>query len=138
MRTNQIKVFAAIAVFISVSACGTNENDNVRSAEKAPDRSRDADRTDLTLGEVDNEMAERGGNIVQAECQRCHAGPAGSGDAIALDAAFDRHDPQWLMDFMMNREIDAEGSDADCHVRKTGEGLSRDEARQVLEYMRTI
>jgi hypothetical protein len=84
-------------------------------------------------------MAERGSAIVQAECQRCHAGPSGAGEAIALDAAFDRHDPEWLMDFMMNREVDAESSaDAECHVRRAGEGLSRDEARQVLEYMRTI
>jgi len=97
----------------------------------------------LTLGAINQAMADQGAVIFKAKCSSCHkptkkyVGPAPLG-------IFDRRNPEWIM----NMILDPEGMVANDPVAKelltrylapmANQNLTEDEARAVLEYFRTL
>jgi cytochrome c5 len=99
---------------------------------------------DITLGEVDHPMAEKGKTTYDVKCQACHSlgenrivGPGWKG-------IMTKRKPEWIMNMIMNTEAmlsedpEAQKMLEQCLVRMPDQNLTMDEARQVLEYMRTL
>ena len=99
---------------------------------------------DITLGDIDNGMAEKGKTTYDVKCQACHSmgenrvvGPGWKGIAT-------RRKPEWIMNRIVNTDaMLAEDPEAlrqleQCLVRMPNQNLSMEEARQILEFMRTL
>lgn len=101
------------------------------------------DHVELAL-EIDQEMAARGQEIYKNKCTACHkpdkrfVGPAQKG-------VLDRRTPEWVMNMILNPEvmIQKDPLAKDLLIEFNGspmanQSLTREEARAVLEYFRTL
>ncbi len=99
---------------------------------------------DITLGEVDHMMAEKGKTTYDVKCQACHStgenrivGPGWKGITT-------RRQPEWIMNMIMNTDAmlsedpEAQKMLEQCLVRMPNQNLTKDDARQLLEFMRTL
>lgn len=99
---------------------------------------------DLDLGAVDNAMAEKGKTTYDVKCQACHSlgenrvvGPGWKGITT-------RREPAWIMNMILNVDVmlsddpEAQKLLEQCLVRMPNQNLNKDEAREVLEFMRTL
>jgi mono/diheme cytochrome c family protein len=99
---------------------------------------------DITLGDIDPAAVERGKTTYDVKCQACHStGPnrvVGPGWAKITE----RRQPDWIMNMMLNidamLEADPEAQKGleECLVRMPNQGLSKEQGREVLEFMRTL
>ena len=97
----------------------------------------------VTLGELDTEMAKRGEEIYILKCTACHApdteklGPAPVG-------ILERRTPEWIMNMILNPEEMAmkdpigRGMLMKYNTVMANQGLTEEDARAVLEYFRTL
>ncbi len=100
--------------------------------------------TSVDLGEIDQALAEEGKQIYESMCTACHKvdkkfiGPAPKG-------LLERRTPEWIMNMILNPDemttkdpiakqllIEANGSPM------ANQNLTEDQARKVLEYIRTL
>lgn len=98
--------------------------------------------TSITLGEIDQKMAEEGKAIFLAKCSACHkiskrvVGPA-------LVGVTERRTPEWIMNMILNPEkMVAENPIAKALLAEylapmANQNLTEAEARLILEYFRT-
>ncbi|MBK6754200.1 MAG: cytochrome c [Flavobacteriales bacterium] len=99
---------------------------------------------DLNLGDIDPGLAEKGRLTYDVKCQACHTltdkrvvGPGWQGITT-------KRKPEWIMnmivhtDAMLESDAEAQKMLEECLVRMPNQNLSHDEARQVLEFMRTL
>jgi mono/diheme cytochrome c family protein len=97
--------------------------------------------TEITLGPLDRAMAERGEKTFEGKCSACHkmdekyVGPA-------LGKVTERRTPAYIMNMILNpegmytRHPVAKQLLAEHLTQMPNLGLSRDEAREVVEYLR--
>jgi mono/diheme cytochrome c family protein len=153
-------LFAAFSLF---AACGGGESGStaadrykVPASEGTSEASTTADNAgaaskpgmitdaDLALGDIDKAMVEKGKTTYDVKCQACHSvgenrvvGPGWKGITT-------KRQPSWIMNMIMNIDVMlAEDPEAqklleECLVRMPNQNLSKDEAREVLEFMRTL
>jgi len=101
------------------------------------------DKVDLSPN-LDKAMAEKGKAVAGVKCLSCHkttdeklVGPGWKG-------VTSRHEPHWIMNFitnpdpMIDKDPKVQAQLEICLVRMPNQGLSDDEARNILEYMREI
>ncbi len=98
--------------------------------------------TSLTLGEIDQKMADEGKAIFLAKCSACHkiskrvVGPA-------LAGVTERRTPEWIMNMILNPEkMVVENAAAKKLLEEylapmANQNLTETEARLILEYFRT-
>lgn len=98
----------------------------------------------VTLGDIDNAMAQKGEEVFKANCTACHKvdkkfiGPAMTG-------VVDRRAPEWIMNMILDPErmvkedpiakqllMDHNGSPM------ANQGISEEDSRALLEYFRTL
>ncbi len=99
----------------------------------------------VTLGaDIDQAMATKGGEVFKSKCTACHKigkkfiGPAPNG-------IFERRSPEWIMNMILNPdEMVKKDSDAKALLMEyngspmANQNLTEEEARNVLEYFRTL
>ncbi len=91
---------------------------------------------------LDQSMVSNGKNIYEVKCMSCHklnderiVGPG-------FEGVTNRRTPEWIMNFVTNTDEMIEKDTAaqrmleQCLVRMPNQGLSDDDARHVLEYLR--
>jgi cytochrome c len=128
-----------LAAVIAVIACGPG----VTSAGDPPSDDKGIGPIkEVKLGPIDRNLADRGKGIYAERCAACHdldkelAGPA-------LGNVLGRATPEFVMNMILNTaEMTAKDETIKAQVEKFGmpmppPGLSEDEARAVLEYLRT-
>lgn len=99
---------------------------------------------DLTLGDIDNAMAEKGKTTYDVKCQACHSVGANRVVGPGWKGVTERRKPEWIMNMIMNVDVmlsddpEAQKLLEECLVRMPNQNLSKDEAREVLEFMRTL
>ncbi len=98
--------------------------------------------TSITLGEIDQKMADEGKAIFNLKCTACHKiskrliGPS-------LVGVTTRRSPEWIMNMILNPEVMvakdpiAKKLLAEYIAPMANQNLTETEARQVLEYFRT-
>lgn len=99
---------------------------------------------DITLGEIDPAMAEKGRSTYDVKCQACHSTGPNRVVGPGWKGITERRKPEWIMNMILNIDVmletDAEAQKGleECLVRMPNQGLSKEEGREVLEFMRTL
>lgn len=119
------------------AAASTNSNDPMQNKGIGPVKS-------ITLGNLDQAMADEGQKIYIAKCSACHKseekfiGPAPKG-------IMERRSPEWIMNMILNPEEMVKSDPIakqlllDFNLAPmANQHLTQDEARKILEYFRTL
>ncbi len=157
-----MKKFAILTAFLAVLiSCGDKEKKDQDSnqdeivvpageqtagsaADYDPNRGEGKyDKVDLSPN-LDKALASKGEEVSNVKCLSCHkitderlVGPGWAG-------LTERRTPQWIMNFitnpdpMIDKDPELQAQLEICLVRMPNQGLSDDEARGILEYMRKI
>lgn len=155
-RLSNLLIITAMVGFLA-SCGGSSENKDAASeestsevqsmVEEAPDPMENkgiGPISSVTLGELNQEMADLGAEKFKALCSACHKvdkkfiGPSPQG-------VLDRRSPEWVMNMIMNPEemiqndpiakqllIDFNGAPM------ANQNVSEEDARAILEYFRTL
>lgn len=150
------KLFIIITVALTVYACGNNDSPNTKtdqtaSATETPTKSDyDPNRGEgkfssenVVLGaSLDQAMVANGEKIQSVKCSSCHkltdeklVGPGWKG-------VTERRKPEWIMNFitnpdpMIDKDPQVQAALELCLVRMPNQGLTDDDARNILEFMR--
>lgn len=165
---NIIKSLAAIAIVTLISCGGKEEKkeDSIQIGQKpatetpveesAASSTKASETIDLTnkgigpikslelASTIDQAMAAKGMEVYKTKCMACHKpdkkfiGPAPTG-------IFERRTPEWIMNMILNpEEMTQKDPLAKALLMEfngspmANQGLTEEEARQVLEYFRTL
>jgi len=152
------KLFLTALLLSLVVACGKKENQTEESSSAsdptvtegpaADPSSYDPKRgegkfTTVELGAaLDQAMATKGEEVAGVKCTSCHkmtdeklVGPGWKG-------VTERRKPEWIMNFitnpdpMIDKDPEVQAQLEICLVRMPNQGLTDDDARHILEYMR--
>ena len=150
-RAYIVLLFALFSVLI-VRCSSNNTKENENKETPSGNLMKEADETkDEGIGKfkniqlthpLDESMIAKAGPIFNAKCFACHkltneklVGPGWKG-------VTDRRTPQWIMNFvtntsvMLDSDLVAQKMLVTCLVRMPTQGLTDDEARDMLEFMR--
>lgn len=156
MSTSTKKIAIAVMVLSLTAACGGGNDAPSAGPPGAPTLEKESagggegskakllTEADVTLGDIDAGMAEKGKTTYDVKCQACHSmgenrvvGPGWKGITT-------RRKPEWIMNMIVNTDAmlaedpEAQRQLEQCLVRMPNQNLSMEEARQVLEFMRTL
>ncbi len=156
MHLNKITLIVALIISVSFVACGggsdssdSTNNDDSQSMYQQEDRVDPMKEkgvgpiTSVELGPIDEAMAAEGEAIYNSKCTSCHkpnekyVGPAHKGITK-------RRTPEWIMNMILNPENMlandpiAKQLQGDYLSPMANQNLTEDEARKVLEYLRTL
>ncbi len=99
---------------------------------------------DLKLGDIDPVMTEKGKTTYDVKWQACHSTGPNRIVGPGWQGLTTKRKPEWIMnmivhtDAMLETDAEAQKMLEECLVRMPNQNLSHDEAREVLEYMRTL
>ncbi len=155
--------YLALAVIaFSMTSCGggsektaSNDSESTAAPAKAEEPKADDSMIDLTnkgigpitsveLGDLDQGMADAGKQIFDSFCVACHKA---NEDFIgpAPKDILKRRSPEWVMNMILNpAEMTAKDPIAIQLLKEAngvpmvGQGLTEEQARQLLEYFRTL
>ena len=152
----QRKPFLVIALLTSCTlffaACNSEEKPKETTTTKAQETATNQPEvhgTEVKPGDItlttplNQEWVKTGKGIYDLKCQSCHkltderlVGPGWSG-------VTKRREPHWIMnmitnvDMMLETDPEAQKLLEQCLVRMPNQNLSKDESRQVIEFMRS-
>lgn len=155
MITKKLAGIATLAALITITACGGGGSESTPSGPpgaSGPAPTGDTGKStaklikasDITLGDIDQGMVEKGRSIYDVKCQACHSLGENRVVGPGWKGVTERRKPEWIMNMMLNIDVmletdeEAQRQLEECLVRMPNQGLSKDEGRQVLEFMRTI
>lgn len=99
---------------------------------------------DIKLGDIDQAMVEKGKATYDVKCQACHSMGENRVVGPGWKGIMTKREPAWIMnmvvhtDAMLATDAEAQKMLEECLVRMPNQNLSMDEAREVLEFMRTL
>jgi cytochrome c len=154
MKLNKIFVSGIMLSMVFLLSCGGGES---KKTEEMPQPGQKTEEVanpmeDIGIGpvksitlsdKVDEAMAQKGNQVYQEKCKSCHneykkyIGPAPVG-------VLKRRSPEWVMNMILNpEEMVQKDPIAKGLIRiyaspMANQHLTQDEARQVLEYFRTL
>lgn len=158
MRKLTVLISASFVTMMLINACGSGENTSqdatTTSTEQAATKEADPssydpnrgegkfDASNVTLGAIDHELAEKGEKIANTKCFSCHkvtdeklVGPGWKG-------VTERRNPHWILNFitnpdpMISKDPKVQADLELCLVRMPNQNLADEEARSILEFMR--
>ena len=98
---------------------------------------------EVTVGPVDQALAKQGAAVFEGKCSACHK-PAERYVGPALGGITERRTPAYVMNMILNPEgmytkhPEARKLLAEYMTQMPNVGASRDDARAILEYLRTM
>lgn len=149
----QITTLAVLLIgLFSFIACGDNSNkaDTTKEPAAEPTATDQPEihgtmikEGDITVGTpLDQQMVAAGKNIYDMKCQSCHKLTDERVVGPGWKDVTKRRTPVWIMnmvtnvDMMLETDPEAQKLLEQCLVRMPNQNISKDEARQVLEFMR--
>ncbi|MEQ8813105.1 MAG: c-type cytochrome [Imperialibacter sp.] len=157
MKKYFLKAFIfALPLSIILVSCGETKKKDISDFQAKPTEQETAKASDplenkgigpvksITLGEVDQALADAGKAIFDANCTACHKvdkkfiGPSPK-DILS------RRSPEWVMNMILNPEVMIQEDPIGKQLLAEANGapmanqnLTEEQARQVLEYFRTL
>jgi hypothetical protein len=153
----KLALLAAFAISTIIISCGGGgQKEEVQSNETAIASGQESDIPDydpkrgegkfdesnVTLGPIDEAMANKGEAISGTKCTSCHkltdeklVGPGWKG-------VTSRRTPHWIMNFitnpdpMIDKDPEVQAQLELCLVRMPNQSLAGEDARQIVEFMR--
>jgi mono/diheme cytochrome c family protein len=149
LKVTVIAIFAAL-----ITSCGGEGKKDEKATTPVEEQKTAVEETDpmknkgvgpitsVTLGEIDQKMADEGKAIFTLKCTACHkiskrlVGPA-------LAGVTERRTPEWIMNQILNpeemvlKDPIAKKLLAEYIAPMANQGLTEAEARKILEYFRT-
>ena len=98
----------------------------------------------VTVGAIDNAMAEEGKKVFEAKCTACHKTTEEKYVGPGLKGVTQRRKPEWIMNQILNpaemtqKDPTAKYLLATHLTQMTNQNLTQDDARKVLEYFRKL
>ena len=148
------KSFLLILSFVLVIACGKKEESGSDlSAPTTEEGVSDASKYDPNRGEgkhdsvdlgtgLDLAMAKKGAEVAEVKCTSCHKMTDEKLVGSGWKGVSERRKPEWIMNFitnpdpMIDKDPEVQAQLEICLVRMPNQGVSDDEAREIVEYMR--
>lgn len=146
----RMRRLAVLLVLLTLGACGGGESaeEGDRIAQNGGLSKEQMEHgigpvQDLDLGDLDVALAARGGDVFTMKCSACHkandryVGPA-LGDVLT------RREPEYVMNMMLNpaemleKHPEARKLLAEYMTPMPNQNLTQDDARAVLEYLRSL
>ncbi len=100
--------------------------------------------TSITLGDIDPKMVKEGEKVYKEKCTACHK-PKEKFIGPAQFGVIERRSPEWIMNMILNPEVMIKKDPIAMALLKkfngvpmTNQNLTKDQARSVLEYFRTL
>ncbi|WOK05998.1 c-type cytochrome [Imperialibacter roseus] len=157
MKKYFLKAFIfALPLSIILASCGETKKKDISDFQAKPTEQETAKASDplknkgvgpvksVTLGEIDQALADAGKAIFDANCTACHKvdkkfiGPSPK-DILS------RRSPEWVMNMILNPEVMIQEDPIAKQLLAEANGapmanqnLTEEQARQVLEYFRTL
>jgi cytochrome c5 len=154
MNTINFPLAAMFAGLFLLTACGGGEEgtkvpEGVKMPEAAPSADGSAapgliTAADLALGDIDPAMVEKGKTTYDVKCQACHSTGENRVVGPGWKGITTKRKPEWIMNMVLNIDVmldsdpEAQKLLEQCLVRMPNQNLSKEEGRQVLEFMRTL
>lgn len=144
-------IIVLFSTSLLISSCGGNEEkkDNSPVIETQPKEQAESHGTEVKPGDVtlttplNAEWVNAGKGIYELKCQSCHkltderlVGPGWKG-------VTQKREPHWIMnmitnvDMMLEKDPEAQKLLEQCLVRMPNQNISKDESRQIIEFMRS-
>ncbi|MCF8284968.1 MAG: cytochrome c [Sphingobacteriales bacterium] len=150
------KIFTLIAMSLVIASCGGSSNPTEATENESNNESsenKDVSDYDPKRGEgkfssvelsatLDQTMATDGEAVYGVKCSSCHKTTAEKLVGPGWDGVTTRRLPEWIMNFitnpdpMINKDPEVQAQLEICLVRMPNQGLTDDEARHILEFMR--
>jgi cytochrome c1 len=148
-----IAALATLVALFAITACGGSE-----SAPSGPPGASGAAPTDdagkskaklitaadITMGDIDPGKVEKGQTIYDMKCQACHSLGKNRVVGPGFKGIMENRKPEWVMNMILNIDVMLETDEEaqrlleECLVRMPNQGLSKDDGRHVLEFLRTL
>lgn len=154
MRTTPIVISILTGTMLLLAACGGGStNDGPPGTKGTPPGAPAAETkatagmitaADITLGDIDAKMVDAGKGIYELKCQACHSLGANRVVGPGWKGLMDRRAPEWIMnmmlfpDAMLDSDPEAQRQLEECLVRMPNQSLSKNDGRNVLEFIRTL
>lgn len=142
------KAYVLLLVLVMAACGGETDNGDANASAGGADGLSQAELengigpiTSISLGEIDDDLAEQGEEIFTTKCSACHkmdsryVGPP-------LEDILARRTPEYVMNMMLNpeemlkRHPDAKAMLAEYMTPMPDQQLTEDDARAVVEYLR--
>ncbi len=129
------KLYIILSVLITLSFLSGCTKESVNDKGVGPVK-------DLKLGEIDKNLVSEGKVLFQKKCSTCHR----LDDKLIgspLRGITKKRTPEWIMNMILNPDgMISENKTAkelfeDMKVRMSPQNMNEDEARKILEYLRT-
>lgn len=150
------KIFTLIAMSLVIASCGGSSNPTEATENESNNESsenKDVSDYDPKRGEgkfssvelsatLDQTMATDGEAVYGVKCSSCHKTTAEKLVGPGWNGVTTRRLPEWIMNFitnpdpMINKDPEVQAQLEICLVRMPNQGLTDDEARHILEFMR--
>ena len=151
---NTLKAFSLIGITAFAMACGGGDTSSTTTTptpaavEKTPEASAPMagliTSDEVKLGPIDQGMVTKGKEIYDVKCQACHSLGTNRVVGPGWKGVVDQRKPEWIMnmivhtDAMLESDEQAQALLEECLVRMPNQNLTKDDARNVLEFMRSL
>ena len=152
------KLFMLLAMCLVLASCGGSSNPTEATENESNNEStenKEVSDYDPKRGEgkfsnvalsatLDQTMATDGEAVYGVKCSSCHKTTAEKLVGPGWNGVTTRRQPQWIMNFitnpdpMIDKDPEVQAQLEICLVRMPNQGLTDDEARHILEFMRKI
>ena len=98
----------------------------------------------VKLGDIDQGRVKKGEEIYDVKCQACHSTGTNRVVGPGWGGMLAQRKPEWIMnmivhtDAMLETDPEAQAMLEECLVRMPNQNLTEDDARDVLEFIRTL
>ena len=149
---NMLKGFGLVTVLALAVACGGSDAPATDPGSTAtPSKAETAapvagliTADQVTLGDIDQGRVKKGEEIYDVKCQACHSTGTNRVVGPGWKGMLDQRKPEWIMnmivhtDAMLETDPEAQAMLEECLVRMPNQNLTEDDARDVLEFIRTL
>jgi cytochrome c5 len=142
-------LFAGSLFFVACSSDEKTPDEKSQATQEAPKEQAEVHGTEVKPGDVElttplnHQWVANGKTIYDLKCQPCHNLTEERKVGPGWKDVTKRREPHWIMnmitnvDMMLEKDPEAQKLLEQCLVRMPNQNISKDDSRQILEFMRS-